>query len=505
MYDRKNDRFLTYIHNPADSNSISGNDVRKIVEDKEGNLWIALHGGGVEMFNIKTKKFTHYRVNYFNLKYAISSDWVFSIFCDKDDNIWVGTVDGISKIERNSLIIKHYKNLPDNEKSLSNNQVYTIFQDSNGSMWFGTAEGLNLFDQRTETFRTFTKKEGLPNDNITGIQEDNNKNLWISTFKGLCRFSIINFGVKNFDALDGLETDEFLLPGGFKNKKGDIYFGGRKGLICISPDEIKYNAFEPPVYLTDFKLFNQSIPVGIPLSASGFHLDKQITYTNQITLQYFQNVFTFEFIALNYIQPEKNQYAYKMEGFDDQWNIIGTKHDVTYTNLPPGSYVFHVKASNNDDKWNGKGNSIKLIIKPPWWKTYWAYSIYLIICIFLLGWFRYSILQREKFRRNLELERMEAKQMHELDMMKLRFFTNITHEFRTPLTLILEPVEKLIKTVHEEYLQFQYALIQRNSKRLLRLINQLMDIRKLETGGLKLYKTILLNLLRIWLIHLVTK
>jgi len=485
MYDRKNDRFVTYIHNQADSNSISGNDIRKITEDKEGNLWIATHGGGIEMFNLKNKKFKHYRVNYLNLKYAISSDWVYSVFCDKDDNIWVGTVEGISKIEKNSIIIKHFKNQAENEKSLSNNHVYAVFQDSNGKMWFGTAEGLNMFDQKTGNFRTFTKKEGLPNDNITGILEDNNKNLWISTYKGLSRFSLFDFSVKNFDESDGLETDEFLLPGGFKTKTGEIYFGGRKGLICISPEDIKYNTFKPPVYLTDFKLFNQTISVD-PSSKSGFHLDTLITYSNQLTLQYSQNVLTFEFIALNYILPEKNQYEYKMEGFDDFWNKIGNKHDVTYTNLPPGSYILRVKASNNDGLWNEKGASIRLVIKPPWWKTYLAYSIYLLIVVILLFWYRYSILQRQKFRLNLEMERMEVKRMHELDMMKLRFFTNITHEFRTPITLILEPIEKLIKTVHEEYMQFQFTLIQRNAKRLLRLINQLMDVRKLETDGFKL-------------------
>lgn len=485
MFDKNNDRFITYVHNPSDSNSISGNDIRKITEDKEGNLWIAVHGAGVEKFNIQTKKFKHYRVNYLDLKYSISSDWTFSVVCDKDDNIWIGSVEGISKIEKKSPVIKHYKNQPGNEKSLSNNQVYTIFQDSNGNMWFGTTEGLNMLNPETETFRTFTKKEGLPNDNITGIIEDNKKNLWISTFKGLSRFSLTDFSVKNFDESDGLETDEFLLPGGYKNKNGEIYFGGRKGLIYIKPDEIKYNTFDPPVFITDFKLFNQSVLVGLK-AGTDFHLDKQIAYTNEITLQHYQNVLTFEFKALNYILPEKNQFAYKMEGFDNQWNNIGSKHEVTYTNLPPGSYTFHVKAANNDGKWNEKGCFVKLIIRPPLWKTYWAYLIYISIVALLLVWFRYSILRREKFRSNLELERIEAKRMHDLDMMKLRFFTNITHEFRTPLTLIVGPVESLIKSVREEYMQIQLKLISRNAERLLRLINQLMDFRKLEAGGLKL-------------------
>jgi signal transduction histidine kinase/ligand-binding sensor domain-containing protein/DNA-binding response OmpR family regulator len=486
MYNRKNNRFITYVHNPSDSNTISGNDVRKIVEDKEGNLWIAIHGAGVDKFNPITKKFQHYRINYGDLQRTIASDWVNTIFCDKEDKIWVGSIEGISVIDKKTPIIKRYFNQAKNEKSLSNNFVLAIFQDSKGEMWFGTSYGLNLLDHKTGTFSAIIKKDGLPNDNITGIQEDNKGNFWISTFKGLSRYSPKEQVFKNFDLQDGLATDEFLVSTGFKSKTGEMFFGGREGIVSFLPDQVKGNEFEPPVYLTDFKLFNQSLAVSGAAKKKPLCLDKQIIFTPELTLSYNQNVFTFEFIALNYLRPEKNQYAYRMEGFDKQWNIIGSKNDVTYTNLPPGTYTFRVKASNNDGKWNEKGASVKLNITPPWWKTFWAYSFYALFGMLLVSLLRYTILQREKFRHNLEFERMEAKKTHEIDLMKLRFFTNIAHEFRTPLTLIMAPLEKPFHLLDPEKLEMTYKLIYRNAYRLLRLINQLMDMRKLEAGGLKL-------------------
>jgi signal transduction histidine kinase/ligand-binding sensor domain-containing protein/DNA-binding response OmpR family regulator len=484
MYDKKNGKFISFRHNPADEQSIAGNDVRSITEDNHGNLWIAIHGRGVDKFIPSTKKFEHHKVDYGNAANTITSNWILSIFCDSEDNIWVGSIDGISVIDKKTTTVRKYRNQPNDTSSLSNNFVYSICQDSKGNMWFGTALGLNLLNKRNGTFTTYTTRDGLTNNKVTGIVEDQFGNLWLSTFKGLCRFTPVEKKFRNFDIIDGLVTDEFLLPGGFKSQKGEIFFGGKQGVICFLPGNIIENKYKPPVYITGFKLFNR--PVGTVETENVFFLKKQSIYNHEITLKYSQNVFTLEFAALNYIEPEKNLYAYKMFGFDKNWNFIGNRNEVTYTNLPPGKYVFQVKAANNDGVWNDLPATLNLTIIPPWYKTVWAYLLYILLIGSIIAYLRFTFLLREKLKRKIELERMEAKQQHELDLMKLRFFTNISHEFRTPLTLILAPLEKPFHLLSQEKLENNYKLIYKSASRLLRLINQLMDVRKLEAGGLKL-------------------
>ncbi|HLO59843.1 MAG TPA: two-component regulator propeller domain-containing protein [Bacteroidales bacterium] len=484
MYDRKTGKFKSYRHNPEDEESIAGNDVRSITEDKHGNLWIAIHGGGVDKFNPSTAKFEHHLVNYGNLTNTISSDWVLSIYCDTEDNIWVGTIDGISVIDQRTIKVRHYRNQPNDTTSLSNNFVYSICQDSKGNMWFGTASGLNLFNKKYGTFSHFTIRDGLSNNKVTGIIEDQSGNLWLSTYKGLCRFTPGERRFKNFDIIDGLVTDEFILPGGFKSQEGEIFFGGKQGVICFLPGNIIENKYKPPVYITAFKLFNK--PVETVEAENVFSLEKQSIYSHEITLKYNQNVFTLEFAALNYIEPEKNLYAYRMLGFDKDWNFIENRNDVTYTNLPPGKYAFQVKAANNDGVWNDVPTTLNLTVIPPWYKTAWAFLLYILLIATGIAYLRYTFLLRERFKRKIELERIEARQQHELDLMKLRFFTNISHEFRTPLTMILAPLEKPFHLLSKEKLESNYKLIYKNASRLLRLINQLMDLRKLEAGGLTL-------------------
>jgi signal transduction histidine kinase/ligand-binding sensor domain-containing protein/DNA-binding response OmpR family regulator len=484
MYDRRNGKFISFRHNPADQHSIAGNDVRSITEDKHGNLWIAVHGEGVDKFVPSTKKFEHHKVDYSNLSNTIASNWVLTLYCDSEDNIWVGSIDGISVIDKKTTTVRKYRYDPNDKTSLSNNFVYSICQDSKGNMWFGTAFGLNLLNKNNGTFTTFTIRDGLSNNKVTGIIEDQFENLWLSTFKGLCRFTPGEKKFKSFDIIDGLVTDEFLLPCGFKSQKDEIFFGGKQGVICFLPGNIIENDYKPPVYITGFKLFNK--PVGTAEAANVFFLKKQSIYNDEIILKYSQNVFTIEFAALNYVEPEKNQYAYKMLGFDKNWNSIGNRNEVTYTNLPPGKYVFQVKAANNDGVWNDQPATLNLTITPPWYKTVWAYLLYILLMGSSIAYLRFTFLLREKLRRKIELERMETRQQHELDLMKLRFFTNISHEFRTPLTLILAPLEKPFHQLSKEKLESNYKLIYKSASRLLQLINQLMDVKKLEAGGFNL-------------------
>ncbi|RJP63367.1 MAG: response regulator [Ignavibacteriales bacterium] len=488
-YDEKTGRFTSFKHIDGDLESIAGNDIRHITEDRNGNLWLAIHGGGIDKFDPKTGKFFHHRRNDNNPSTTIISDWTFTAVCDKNNNIWVGTIAGVSVLSEKSAIVKHYlANAPDGQ-DLSNNLSRVIYIDSKDYVWIGTIDGLNKLDPRTNSIKKYFTGDGLPNTVILGILEDNNNDLWISTAKGLSKFLRQKEKFKNFSVLDGLVTDEFNMFSSFKSPTGELYFGGRDGLNYFHPDSIKTNKYIPPVYITDFKLFNQSAPVKRENVQQDFYLQEEISFCKEVTLEYHQNVITIEFIALNYLNLEKNQYRYKLEGFDKNWTLPGYKREVTYTNLPPGEYVFKVIASNNDGVWNTQGASLSIIVKPPLWRTKWAYAFYIILLIVLLYYFRKIILHEAKVKRTIEMEELEIQKLQEMDNLKMQFFSNVSHEFRTPLTLIVGPIEKLIRTTKDELQQIQLKLIYRNANRLLRMINQLMDFRKIEEARLELNAT----------------
>jgi signal transduction histidine kinase/ligand-binding sensor domain-containing protein/DNA-binding response OmpR family regulator len=482
-YNKNSDKFVTYLNNPLDSNSLSGNDIRKIAEDSKGNLWLAVHGGGLNKFNKKTGKCERFLVNYKNLGSSpVLTNWLSTVLCDKHDNIWVGTISGASFLSNDFKTIRHFENNTNDTGSLSNDNINVIFEDSKGDIWLGTYNGLNHYNKGTGNFTRYSVKNGLPNNIILAITEDNNNNLWIATNKGLSKFSPTERLFRNYSTDDGLITDEFNNGSCYKNSRGELYFGGLEGLFAFFPDSLKTNAFVPPVYITDFKLFNKSV-INKNDDENMFVLEKPINQCKKITLNYSQNIIGFEFVALNYINQQKNLYSYKMEGFDESWSLPDTKRDVTYTNLHYGTYTFKVKACNNDGIWNETGASIQIIITPPFWKTNWAFIFYLLFIAFLLYIFRSLILYDANIKRKLAVEIMEVEKLQELDSQKMKFFSNISHEFRTPLTLILGPLDKLIHTIKDEHQLIDIHIIHRNAQRLLRLINQLMDFRKIEAIG----------------------
>lgn len=487
FYDRKKGVLKPYKNDPIQANSIAGDDIRMITEDHEGNLWIAVHGKGVDKFDVQKQKFTHFRVNYNDLKHSISSDWVFSVCCDNKDRIWVGSVDGISVIDKKNSFITSYKANNGKPLSLSNNIVLSILQDSKGKIWCATNYGLNLYLPEKDGFKVYTSKNGLPNDNVTGIIEDKRSDLWITTYKGLSRYNPKTNVFTNFDVNDGLSTDEFMNPSCFMDKTGNLYFGGRNGLVYFNPDNILKNKTETPVYFTDFKLFYKSIQISGAVKTDTFELQKSITFTKELVLEHDKNVFSFEFAGLNYTRPEKNEYAYKMEGFDKDWTMIGNKNEITYTNLHAGTYILKVKAANNDGVWTEKYAEIKLIIKPPWWKTIWAYLLYSATITILAYYFTQMWASKMKLRQDLYYEKLLHEKEADLQQRKLAFFTNITHELRTPLTLIIGPTLRLIeKFKKDEEVSRQLSLIRKNAEKQLKLINELLDLRKFEAGKMDL-------------------
>lgn len=470
-YNKKTKIFKTYKHDPKSINSIGGNDIRAIAEDADGNLWLAIHGAGISRFNPKTETFSSFRANCADWTHALSNDWVFTVNVDSKQRVWIGSVSGISIYYPYKDKFVSYNN---ENSALSHNNVTTIFEDSNGRIWIGTEIGLNLYNEEASNFQVFTENQGLPNNNVKSIEEDKEGNLWISTNNGITKFNQQK-SVHNYNVKDGLQSNEFFVRASFRSKKnGTIYFGGKDGLSSFNPKHIEQNRHLPPVHITGFKLFDTDINVGDGTQI----LHKKIELTKEIQLDYDKNSFTIAFAGINYIRPEKNLYSYKMTGVDHQWTPASVKRTATYTNIKPGTYTFHVIASNNDGVWNKEGTSIKIIVNPPFWLSTWAYIFYSLMILIAIYFTRQSILRRINLRHKMEVETL-----------KLRFFTNISHEFRTPLTLILGPLNKLMRP--EEDLSKNrkhelFALMHRNSQRMLRLINQLMDTYELDAGFSKI-------------------
>jgi signal transduction histidine kinase/ligand-binding sensor domain-containing protein/DNA-binding response OmpR family regulator len=482
-YDGK--KFTHFKHDALDPGSISDDRIWEIFEDSQKNLWVGTNGGGLDMLDREKNIFYHYTSGD---KKSIGSDLIFALMEDAEGNFWIGTMGGIDVREKQSGRFIHYSHDEKNQKSLSNNNVLCIKEDNRNLVWVGTREGLNLFDKKTKTFQTYRTEDGLPDNTILNILEDDEHNLWISTPNGISKIFIshnektntVSLNFKNYDGMDGLQGGEFNENAAYKTSRGELIFGGAKGFNIFYPADITTNTTAPAVVLTDFQIFNKSIRAG-ETSSKRVILHKAISETKEITLNRSDNVISIEFAALNFSNSEKNKYAYILEGFNKQWLITDAKmRKATYTNLDPGKYTFRVKASNEDGVWNEEGVILKITVLPPFWKTTLAYCLYALVIACILWFARYMILLRARMRFQIEQERKEAKRMHELDLMKIRFFTNVSHEFRTPLALILTPVEKMMKNTHEEPQKKYFQLIHRNAKRLLNLVNQLLDFRKLE-------------------------
>lgn len=320
---------------------------------------------------------------------------------------------------------------------------------------------------------------------MLAILEDKSGNLWISTNRGISKFNYSKRNFENYDLNDGLQTGQYLPGSAFVSNDGEMFFGGTNGLNVFKPEQITKTSFEPRILFTNFLLFNQPVPIRSDKFKDS-PLKQSISITKRIELRYNQSIFTFDFVALNFGYSEKTQYSYILEGAENYWNNVGNKHSATYRNLKPGKYLFRVKATNQDGTWSKKSADIEVIILPAPWQTWWAKVIYLLLFLAAL----YGILRLYTFRmrtfNRLRMERLERQKSEELNQSKLQFFTNISHEFRTPLTLIIGPLEKIIKEETNLQRKKQFNMMHRNANRLLRLVNQLMDLRKTERGQMHL-------------------
>jgi signal transduction histidine kinase/ligand-binding sensor domain-containing protein/DNA-binding response OmpR family regulator len=487
LFDKKASKFFSYKHEPGNPNSLSDNRIFAVHEDNSGNLWIGTDGGDVNKLDITQNQFIHYKFNP-GSKTGLNANRVFTIYKDKSGVLWFGTDGGgLNKFDKEKNQFVHYIHDPKNPQSLSNNSVFSIYEDKSGNLWIGTyGGGLNKFDRQKGLFKQYRETQGLPNEVIYGILEDGKGNLWLSTNNGLAVFNPLTEEFRNYDTKDGLQSNEFNQGAYLKTRNGSMLFGGIDGFNFFHPDSLKDNTHIPNIVITDFQIFNKPVPISID-KADNPILKVSITETKEIILSYEENVISFELSALDFRTPVKNGYAYFMEGFDKEWSYTdASRRFVTYTNLDPGEYIFRVRGSNNDGVWNEEGTAVKLLITPPWWATWWAYTLYGILFLFSLFAIRKYDMKRQRLKHQLKLEHEHSQKLEELDQIKSRFFTNISHEFRTPLTLILGPAENIISDAIQPDIKNQADLMKKNAIRLLGLINQLLDISKLDEGKLKL-------------------
>lgn len=478
-FNQNTNQFKQYKNDFKNKSSISYDDVRDIIEDKQHNLWIATWGGGLNYFDTKTEKFIHYRESSNNNK-TINNDNLVDMVLD-GDQIWIATFGGgLNVFNTKKKQFSYYKYKDSDTNTISNNNIFSLFKDSKGYLWIGTAGGgINRINLKTNKVERFEKEDNLKYQTVTGIIEDDNKTIWFSTKQGVINYS---YRTKTFSTLPKI-TSEFHINSIFKDEKGWIYLGGIDGVIKFNPKAIDVNTKPPKVKLTNFKLFNKEVPI----EKNGI-LTKDIAFETEIVLNHDQNVLTFEFSALQFPFATNCEYAIKMENFDKDWRFIGKDRTATLTNLASGNYIFKVKSKEIGGKWGTEYAQVKIHILRPYWFQWWAFLIYGAILFFLVYLFRKYTIAWERLKTNLEFEKLTHEKDKELYTLKQQFFNNISHEIRTPVTLILSSINRLFeKGEMLENRQLKSAhTIRKNSNLLLRLVNELLDIRKFEDNDIHL-------------------
>ena len=471
------------------NSNIKSNRVLSIDEDSKGVIWIGTFLKGLHFLNVKNNEIIHCNTKEF-LKYDINNADIRKVFVDNEDIVWLGTTNGLFQVKQvnNKLKVISFRDKMSVKlrNHSSTHRILSIAQSKDGLIWIGTdGGGLFSYNKDSQEFIWYNEIEGFKEMYVSSIVESNNGIIWVAGTGGITKLDRANNTAFNYTKDDGLLVNDFNYNAVLKSKTGELYFGGYLGVNYLQPDKMKINTNEPKLYFTDFKLFNKSVSP----SKKGSLLSKSISSTKNITLKYSQSVFTIDYIGLNYTRPEKHQYAYFMEGVDPEWNYVGNNKSATYTNLSAGEYVFNVKARNNDGVWTKKPLKLHIKVLPPWYLTNWAYFGYLALFIGLIYAINWILHQRFKEKQAVKLERDKRIQEEKLNNKKLQFFTNISHEFRTPLTLILNPLQDLLKNKKIEFSEEaneKLNIIQKNAERLNRLINELMDFRKLKSNRIQL-------------------
>ncbi|MDT0690377.1 two-component regulator propeller domain-containing protein [Salegentibacter sp. F188] len=478
--EKDSDIFINYsVQNT--NGEIATNRILSFSEDSKGIIWIGTFSRGIHSFNTDSKSFTVYNQEPF-IQNRISYSDVRRIYVDSEDHIWIGGNSGLFRLKiRNGafdlevMSPRFYKHTG---SQYHNNQILDIYEDSSKKIWIGTdGSGLCEYDMKKDSFSWIKPETGFNKVTVSSIIQDDNGVIWAAGNNGLTKIDRDKNSVKNYSISDGLLSDDFNNNTAFKDSSGTLYFGSYEGVNYFDPEKLTINKNTSSVYLTDLKLFNKAVSPEDENSP----LEKVISQTEKITLNHSQSVFTIDYASIDFTRPEKIQFAYYLEGFEDDWNYVQNTRSATYTNLPAGKYTFKVKAANSDGVWEDEPKSLQIEVLRPWWLTHIAIFFYVIIFLVLCYITFRFINSRVQSKRAIEQER--ARHLHEeaLNDKKIQFFTNISHEFRTPLTLILSPLEDVLKEASlTEKAKEKLKIINKNAVRLKRLIDELMDFRKLQ-------------------------
>ncbi len=500
----------------AGQEKLSYNNIHALYKDREGNLWVGTFSGGLNVINLQTGKIKHYISNAFDPG-SLSSNSVYSINEDRKGNIWVGTVKGLNIYDRekdafirvtgmdlqNSCIYEVYEDAAgtiwvatyengvlcrkagDEEwiryatanSSISSNRIISLHDDGKGNLWLGTdGGGLDKLNMASGKLTNFFGRTGMPSV-IFGILQDGQGALWLSTNDGVLKFSEQPYSVLSVAHVSHFNNRLYNYNAYYKASDGRMLMGSINGFSSFYPEQLTLLPGKNHVVLTHFKLFNKEVSFNdknSPLAASP-------GYAQTLRLRYNQSVISFEYAALNYRDPDRIQYAYLMEGFDENWNMVGTQRNATYTNLPPGHYTFRVKSTDEYGKWNEPVTAISVIVAPPYYRTAAAYTFYLLVLAFGVWMLKNYFKRREQTQNAIQLERMKVQRDHEFYQQKMEFFTTMAHEIRTPLSLIMAPLEKLLSVEKKPDTLRQLDVMEQNTQRLQTLVNQLLDFRRIES------------------------
>lgn len=492
VLDMKNGRVRQYQKGdgPAD---LSSNEIFCLRKDRDNNVWVGTNGGGINIWDPKSRRFNKFGQQFPYTQGGIlpTKGYIRSIEEDSRGRIWIGSAgSGVTMYDKNTARFQDFNHANSN---LPNDEVQTIFIGKHDTLWAGThGGGLSRLDYASGKFVSFDESEGIANAVVYKVLEDQAGRLWLSTNKGISRFDTHTSRFKNYSADNGVQRSSFVLGAGLKTKAGDIFFGGLDGFNYFDPQKFSCNKNVPDIVLTDLKVANQTVQPG-----SKAPIQEHISIAHEIKLGYKQN-FSIDFVALNYSAPRETRYSYMLEGFDKTWSPPGHARTAVFSNLDPGTYCFRVKASGDDGAWNTPAKNITIIIQPPFYLTRTAWFLYVLAAGLLLWAIRYRGIQKLKNKFAIEQERLQVKQMIEqknrdaaqlraFEEAKVKYLMNVSHEFRTPVSLIVGPVETLLQQEGDPAKKNQLSLIKRNARRLLNLVNQVLDFRQLEAHETKLY------------------
>ena len=505
IFDRSLNQFIPvkeYFDAP-DFNYFNNNRIYCIIERSDNRFWIGT-GNGICILDTETKKRTVLREDS-DSPLTISNNLIYSLLEDRDHEIWIAASDGLDRYDPAADRITHYVNDPGSSNSMCDNYTISLCEDPKGNIWIGTSSGISMFNKTDSTFTNYTMKDGLPSNIIYNIILDGNGNLWFSTGAGLAMKNPDEESSDAFVIIDELLGTEFNLKAVYKNDDGELFFGSLDGLVSFHPDSLTYNNYIPPVSITSFEKENNGI------------LQQINVYTGEIDLSYRDYVFTIEFSALDFTNPSKNMYSYKMEGISDQWIEIGTRRFVPFTNLPPGEYTFYVKGTNNDGIWNHSGASIQITIHPPWWRSNYAYAAYIIVIILMIvviirlrerNLTREKRILEEKIRertaeiaqKNISLEeqkeeiitsnevlRKQKDELNELNAMKDTFFSILAHDLKNPFSSLYSLSELVVDNydhMDEEEKMTLLKKINKSSELIYNLLNNLLTWSRSQRGDI---------------------